>query len=440
MKSLQHQSSPRTLIADLPEHIGGTVTVCGFVDTIRDQKRMQFIVLRDATGLVQIVHPKSDDTLTDLLASLTPESAISITGTVIDAPSVKLGGIEIALEHAELHSLAQSPLPIAEDSTLEKRMDFRQVSLRRPEQQLAFRVQTTLEHAMRQFWRQDGFTEIHSPKLMGTASESGAEVFTVKYFDTTAYLAQSPQFYKQLAMAGGMEKVFEIGPAFRAEPSYTTRHETEFTSVDMEVAWTQSHHDIMALEERFLVQALGAVIEQHGAEIERLFGRMPVLPTVPFPKITVEEAHRILRELGHPPLREDDMDSESERRIAEWSQQQHGHEFLFITDYPATARAFYHRRHEDKPHLTQGFDLLWRGLEITTGAQREHRHDWLVAQAQDRGYDLVPLQGYLDFFRYGCPPHGGMGIGIARIVMRLLDAASIREVTFVSRTPNRLTP
>jgi aspartyl-tRNA synthetase len=432
------QAPPRTLIAALSEPSGQAVRVSGFIETIRDQKHMLFLVLRDGTGVIQLVHSKTGADAA--LEGLTHGSAVSVTGRLVSAPSVKLGGREIAVESLTIHSLAESPLPIASDSALEKQMDWRQVSLRRPDQQLVFRIQTTLEHAMRTFWMREGYTEIHSPKLMGTASESGAEVFRIAYFDRTAYLAQSPQFYKQMAIAGGMEKVFEIGPVFRAEPSFTNRHETEFVSVDMELAWIDSHADIMDLEERWLIEVLGTVVERHGADIETTFGVTLKVPAAPFPKITVEEAHRILHELGHPPLKPDDMDSESERRIAAWAAQEYGHEFLFITDYPAASRAFYHMRHEDRPHLTKGFDLLWRGLEITTGAQREHRLDRLKAQAIDRGYALEPLQGYLDFFRYGCPPHGGMGVGMSRIMMQMLEKPSIRDVILLSRTPNRLAP
>ena len=177
-----------------------------------------------------------------------------------------------------------------------------------------------------------------------------------------------------------------------------------------------------------------------GEEIAVVWGHRLTVPEAPFPRISVAEAHAILKRMGHPPLKDDDMDSESERRIAEYAAAEYGHEFLFITDYPASARAFYHMRHEDRPHLTKGFDLMWRGLEITTGAQREHRYDRLVAQATERGYALEPLKGYLDFFRYGCPPHGGLGLGVGRVLMRILGAATIRDVTLVSRTPNRLLP
>lgn len=435
-----HAELPRSLVSELPRLIGQRVKLCGFVASIRDQKRMRFIVLRDPSGTVQLVHSKDGGGLSATLDDLTLESAVKVTGVVVAAPSVKLGGLEIALDGVEISGLAQSPLPIAEGSGLEKWIDHRQVSLRYPAQQLVFEVQTTLEQAMRSFWQDHGFREIHSPKLMGTFSESGAEVFSVKYFGTTAYLAQSPQFYKQMAVAGGLERVFEIGPAFRAEPSFTARHETEFTSIDMEVGWIDDHHDLMALEERWLAHAISAVAEAHGDDIRRLFGVEVVPPTLPFPKVTFEEARDLLRKLGHVSPKDDDLDSDGERLLAEHMAGETKHEFLFLTDYPASGRAFYHMHQEDRPHLTKGFDLLWRGLEVTTGAQREHRHERLVAQAAERGYELEALADYLDFFRFGCPPHGGMGIGLARLLMRLLGTASIREVTLLSRTPKRLRP
>jgi aspartyl-tRNA synthetase len=430
----------RYAISDLPALVGQRVRLCGFAETIRDQKHMRFIVLRDPTGKVQLTQSKDDASLSDALDGLTPESAIAVTGTVTAAPAVKLGGLEIRLETAEISGLADARLPISEDSGLDKWIDHRQVSLRYPAQQLVFAVQTTLEEAMRSFWAEHGFREIHSPKLMGTASESGSEVFAVKYFGTTAYLAQSPQFYKQMAIAGGMERVFEIGPAFRAEPSFTSRHETEFTSVDMEVAWIDDHYDLMDLEERWLAHAIGAVADAHGAAIQELFGVEIASPALPFPKITFEQARETLGMLGHHLPKAEDIDADGERLLSEWMAEKTGHEFLFITDYPARWRAFYHMRRDDAPHLTRGFDLLWRGMEITTGAQREHRYDRLLAQATERGYKLDALSDYLSFFRYGCPPHGGMGVGLGRVLMRLLKADSIREVTLLSRTPKRLRP
>lgn len=429
-----------SIVSELPLRIGQRVRLHGFADAIRDQKRMRFIIMRDQTGKVQLTHSKDDVALTASLDKLTPESSLIVTGTVVAAASVKLGGLEVILESADICGLADAQLPIARDSGLDKWIDHRQVSLRYPEQQLIFAVQTTLEEAMRAFWKQHGFREIHSPKLMGTFSESGSEVFAVKYFDTTAFLAQSPQFYKQMAIAGGMEKVFEVGPVFRAEPSFTSRHETEFTSIDMEIGWIEDHHQLMEFEERFLAHAISVVAKVHGADISSLFGVELSPPARPFPKVTFAEAQEILARLGYASAGKDDLDAEGERILSDHIAGETGHEFLFITDYPASGRAFYHMRQEERPYLTKGFDLLWRGLEITTGAQREHRYDRLVDQAQERGLSLENLSDYLDFFRFGCPPHGGMGVGLGRMLMRLLNVGSIREVTLISRTPRRLRP
>ncbi|HEY1707012.1 MAG TPA: aspartate--tRNA(Asn) ligase [Rhizomicrobium sp.] len=431
-------SYPRSPIGALRGRIGERVRIAGLIDAIRDHKRVQFLVVRDASGVVQVVREKMPGDAGE--EPLTACSAVEIIGAVRDAPSVRLGGLELAADELRVHSLAASPLPIAAASVLEKQIDHRQISLRRPDQQLILAVQTTLEHAMRHWWAREGFTEIHSPKLMATFSESGADAFAVKYFGRSAFLAQSPQFYKQMAIAGGIEKVFEIGPAFRAEPSFTARHETEFTSIDMEVAWIETHDDLLRLEEEWLAAAIAAVAGRHGAEIAALLGVEIAIPTSPFPRVTMEEAQAIVRASGHMPAKTDDLDPEGERRLSAHIADTFGHEFVFVTDYPATARPFYHHRHDARPDLTRSFDLLFRGIEVTTGAQREHRYDVLRAQALERGYALEPLQSYLDFFRYGCPPHGGMGVGLARLLMALLHRQSVREVTLLSRSPTRLTP
>jgi aspartyl-tRNA synthetase len=349
--------------------------------------------------------------------------------------------LEVRLEEIEIDSLAEPKLPIAPDSSLDKRMDWRYLDLRRPDRRLIFEVQSTVEHAMREFWRKDGFIELHSPKLMGSASESGAELFKVQYFDGVAYLAQSPQFYKQMAMSAGFGRVFEIGPVFRANPSFTSRHDTEFTSVDVEISWIDSHEDVMAFEERWLAFVLAAVAEVHGEQIERTFHTEPVVPAVPFPRVSLGEAKQLLREHGHePPGADDDLDPPSERALSAIVEQEHGHEFAFVTDYPTAVRPFYHMRHAEDPGLTKSFDLLWRGIELTTGAQREHRYEQLVAQARDKGVETGPIQYYLDFFRYGAPPHGGFGFGLTRLLMQLLGQDNVREVTFLYRGPHRLQP
>jgi nondiscriminating aspartyl-tRNA synthetase len=433
----------RTLIGELGEKVGERVRIRGWVHAIRDQKKVQFLVIRDETGLAQVVLPKEDppSDLNEVVSALTAESAVTVTGTVVADERVNLGGLELRLEELAVDSLAEPELPIAADSALDKRMDWRYVDLRRPDRKLIFEVQTTAEHAMREIWHEDGFIELHTPKFMGSASESGAELFKVEYFDGNAYLAQSPQFYKQMAMAAGFGRVFEVGPVFRANPSFTSRHDTEFTSVDVEISWIESHEDVMAFEERWLAHVLAAVKETHGEAIEEAFDTEVVVPAVPFPRIALSDAKDLLREHGHePPPPELDLDPPSERALSAIVKEKHGHEFAFVTDYPTTVRPFYHMRHTDQPTLTKSFDLLWKGIELTTGAQREHRYEPLLAQAKDKKVDTGPIQYYLDFFRFGAPPHGGFGFGLTRLLMQMLGQENVREVTFLYRGPHRLEP
>jgi nondiscriminating aspartyl-tRNA synthetase len=433
----------RTLIAELPERIGERVTVRGWAQAVRDQKRMQFVVVRDETGLAQVALGKDEppNELNRAVSALTAESAVTITGMVVADERVKLGGLELRLEDLQVDALAEPELPIAPDSALDKRIDWRYLDLRRPDRRLIFEVQTAAEHAMREYWRKERFIELHTPKLMRSASESGAELFKVEYFDGQAYLAQSPQFYKQMAMAAGFGRVFEVGPVFRANPSFTSRHDTEFTSVDVEISWIDSHEDVMAFEEAWLAYVLAAVKETHGQAIEATFETELIVPAVPFPRVTLEQAKELLRERGHDaPGAGHDLDPPGERALSAIVEERHGHEFAFVTDYPAAARPFYHMRDPENPTLTKSFDLLWRGVELTTGAQREHRYDQLLAQANDKGVAVAPIEYYLDFFRFGAPPHGGFGFGLTRLLMQMLGQDNVREVTFLYRGPHRLAP
>jgi nondiscriminating aspartyl-tRNA synthetase len=433
----------RTLIAELGGKVGEQATVRGWVHVVRDQKRVQFVMVRDESGQVQVVLSKDDPptALNDQVSALTSESAVTVTGMIVADERVKLG-VELQLDGLSVDSPAESELPITPDTALDKRIDWRYLDLRRPDRRLIFEVQSTVEHAMREFWRKEGFIEIHTPKLMGSASESGAELFKVEYFDGQAYLAQSPQFYKQMAMAAGFGKVFEVGPVFRANPSFTSRHDTEFTSVDVELSWIDSHEDVMAFEEAWLAHVLGAVKDAHGEAIERTFDTEVLVPAVPFPRVTLEAAKELLRSGGHDsvPGPEYDLDPPSERALSALIKEKHGHEFAFVTEYPTSVRPFYHMRFEDRPTVTKSFDLLWKGIELTTGAQREHRYEQLLEQASEKGVETEPIQYYLDFFRYGAPPHGGFGFGLTRLLMQLCNQENVREVTFLYRGPNRLTP
>jgi len=442
---------PRFLVKDTAKHVGEKVRVCGWVNTWRAHGKILFIDLRDISGILQVVFVPSNKEAYELAKTLRPEWVVEIKGQIVKRPEnmvnpkIETGQVEMSVESLVVLSKAETPpIPVGEGNSdqveIDKRMDWRWLDLRNPKNVLIFKVWTLLEAAFREYWAFNNYLEIHSPKLIATASESGAEVFEVKYFDKKAYLAQSPQFYKQMAMAAGFEKVFEVGPVFRAEPSFTSRHATEFTGYDAEISFINSHYDVMEEEERMIVYGLEKVKTVYGEEIQKVFGREVIVPALPFPKISMKDAKDILSKRGITGDKEGDLSPEEERAICEYVKEKHGHEFVFVTEYPVTVRPFYHMHDEKDSSLTKSADLLWNGIEVTTCAQREHRYDILVAQAKAKKMNVKKLQFYLDFFKYGCPPHGGYGMGANRMVMKLLGIDNVREAMFIYRGVKRLTP
>ena len=426
----------RTYIKDITP---GKRRIQGFVENFRNKKNMAFIVVRDITGKLQVTVIKEEHPeFNDMLDQLTINSVVSFEGEVVNSEYVKLGGREMYPTSMKIESVAEA-LPIKEDSDIDVRMDYRWIDLRREKNHLMLKLQTTLTAAMREFLVERDFVEIHTPKLIAAASESGSDVFEVKYFDTKAYLAQSPQFYKQMAMASGLERIFETGPVFRAEKSYTNKHATEFTGFDLEFSYIDSFEDVMKMEEELLAYALAKVKEAHGEELKELYGLDLEVPKLPFPRMKLADVYAELEaRYGYtvPDELKGDLTTEAERMTKQLTADMFGHEFLFITDYNAADRAFYHMR--DDEGVPQGYDLIWRGVEITTGAQREHRYEVLKKQAEEKGL-AEDVKFYLEFFKYGCPPHGGFGIGIDRLTMLFLGT-SIKETQFLFRGPNRLTP
>jgi aspartyl-tRNA synthetase len=389
------------------------------------------VILRDHTGLAKLV-------LEEAVPGLVPEAAIEVV--VILEPAAE-EGVRVAVERLEIAGPAASPLPVTPTSTREQRLDWRYLDLRRRRNRLIFEVQTTAERALRGFCDEWRFLELHSPKLRPMPNKSGDALFPVEYFDRRAYLAQSPQFYKQMAMAAGFDRVLEIAPVFRAQSDPTSRHDTEFTSVDIEMSWIDSEEDLMAFEEEMLRRVIAAVRAAQGPEIARCFGVEVGVPAASFPRLTLVEAKGIVEASGHPAgAIDEDLDARGELRLAEHVAREHGHEFVFITKYPDRSRPFYHMRRETGSIETRSFDLLWKGLEITSGAQREHRYDRLTAQAAARGIPVKVIGPYLDFFKFGCPPHGGFGLGLTRMLMSMLEVDDVREVTYLFRGPDRLTP
>lgn len=430
------------LINELKNEIGNYVNIAGWVDNLRDLKNMQFLILRDHTGYVQTTNNKDGKNLDSIISSLSKDATLFAGGKVLENPKVKLNGYEIQLDYVDVQSVPEGGLPITKESSLDNRLDWRHIDLRDPKKHLIFKIQTAAEHAMREYWLKNGFTEIHSPKLVEGASESGAELFKLDYFGKEASLAQSPQFYKQMAMASGFDRVFEIGPVFRANPSFTSRHDTEFTSVDSEISWIKSHKEIMEMEEKWINYFLSSVFNKYGDDIKKNYGVETKIPSLPFPRVNMDEAYRILDSQGYqvPNEKKGDLDPEGERRLSKYIKDNFNHEFVFVTGYPAKSRPFYHMRFDDKPEITKSFDLIWKGLEVTTGAQREHRYNKLLNQINEKGIDPKSISSYVNFFKHGCPPHGGFGFGLTRMLMNITGLNNVREVTFVYRGPNRLKP
>ena len=430
---------------DLREYFNEEISIEGFVENVRDLQYVQFLVVRDSTGKVQVTVEKNEDNerLNDIVSDLIPESTVKVTGKLFENDKVKLNGMEIIPKEIVVTSKCLGELPInykdSKSTLLDTRLNYRFLDLRNEKNLLMFKVQTCLINAMREFVVKNDFIEIHTPKIISAASESGSQVFEVKYFDRKAYLAQSPQFYKQMAMCSGFERVFEIAPAFRAENSNSYRHATEFTSFDIEISYLGSLDELMDFEENLFIAGLSAVKEKYGDEIKELFGVDVVVPTKPFPRIKLEELYKVLEEkYGFKMNYEDvgDMNSESEKLASKYIMEKYGHEFVFITDFSSKKRAFYHKRVNGIP---QGADLIWKGCETTTLALRENNYEILCNQALEKGLK-DDVKFYLEFFKYGCPPHGGFAIGVDRITMLLLGTGSLKETMFIYRGPSRMEP
>lgn len=435
----------RTLTKEIKGCLGERVIIQGWIQALRDQGSIKFLIVRDISGLIQVVVSKEDKGVFLACKELTLESVVEIEGLVKEEKQAP-GGVEIKAQSITLLSSADSGLPIqvvekaGNETDQQIRLDWRWVDLRKPEKALIFKVWTAMEQAFREYCISNNFIEIHSPKIVVTSTESGSELFEIKYFKQKAYLAQSPQLYKQMAMAAGFEKVFEVGPVFRANPSFTSRHDTEFTMYDVEISFIKSHHDLMEEEEKMMVAMFTAIKEKYGEEIKNLYGQEVKIPTIPFPKLTLKEAKKILAELKIPNERGEDLSPEEERAISQYVKEKEGHDFVFIHNWPAKVRAFYSMRLESDPTLSKTFDLLFKGLEITSGAQREHRYDVLKKQIEEKGFKIEPFESYLNFFKYGCPPHGGFAPGPTRMLMKIFDVGNVREVTYLYRGVNRLTP
>lgn len=425
----------------LAQHAGERVDLFGWLHRLRRLSNVSFLILRDAKGLAQVVI--DEPALIERLASLPSESVLAVTGTIVVQPQAP-GGVELHQPQVEIVSAACEPPPFdlfrpAIPAQLPTMLDHAPVALRHPRQRALFQIAAGLTSGFRATLRASDFVEIHTPKLVATATEGGANVFPVDYFGRPAYLAQSPQFYKQI-MVGVFERVFEVGPVFRAEPHDTPRHLNEYVSLDAEMGFIEDHTTVMRVLTGVMAGMLQALDEEASPALLTL-GIVP--PRVPeaIPSIHFAAAQELIAaETGEDLQGEPDLAPAHERWLGEWAQRAYGSDFLFVTGYPMAKRPFYTHPDPARPEYSRGFDLLFRGLELVTGGQRLHRYAEYLEALAGRGLDVAPFAGYLEAFKHGMPPHGGFAIGLERMVARLTGIENIREATLFPRDLHRLTP
>ena len=436
----------RIWTTELGQHAGERVRLAGWLHRLRQLKDISFLVLRDAQGLAQIV--VEDQALTERLAQIPNESVLEIEGLAVAEPQAP-GGVEVHRPVVDvLVPSAEAPPLDLYRPTLKAQLptilDHAPVALRHPRQRALFRLAAASMAGFRATLAARDFVEIQTPKIVGAATEGGANVFALDYFGRPAYLSQSPQLYKQI-MVGVFERVFEVGPAFRAEPHDTPRHINEFVSLDVEQGFIRDHFDVMETLNRVLEGMIAAIREQAAGALALLGARgAPLqLPQVPraIPSIHFEEALELFsRATGEDVRGEPDLAPIHERWLGERASREHGSDFLFVWGYPTAKRAFYTHPDPDRPACSRGFDLLFRGLELVSGGQRLHRYEDYLATLARRGMSPASFEGYLEAFRHGMPPHGGFAIGLERWVARLIEAPNIRETSLFPRDLTRLTP
>ncbi len=422
----------RILVKELGTYVDQAVEVKGWVHRIRELGGISFVLLRDRTGMVQLVYEGK--------VGFTQESVLSVQGTVRKNEKAP-GGLEIHAANTEILAQAHPDLPIPinqdpEKLSLEALLDNRMLSIRIPKIRSIFKVQATLLKGFSRYLRQNGFTEIKTSKLIGSGTEGGTGLFSVEYFDTRVYLAQSPQFYKQAMISSGLERVFEIGHAYRAEKHDTPRHLNEYVSLDVEMAFIESEHELMDLEQGILNHIFRLVQEENREDLEVYKATVPTEDEVNrIPRMTYDEAKEIISREGGKKVF--DINPEGERILCDWAVKEHGVDAVFVYAFPRKKRPFYAYPEGQK---TRSFDLLFRGLEITTGGRRIHQYEMLLDALPKFGLTPEGLGAYLDIFKYGCPPHGGFAIGLERLTQKILGLSNVKEASLFPRDRKRTTP
>jgi len=418
--------------------------ITGWVSTVRDLGNIKFLILRSGEGLTQVIFKRGvvAEQLMTLVETLSLEDVVAVRGRAISHPNAPRG-IEVRPSDIWVLSKAETPLPMDVSgkitSTLDTRLDWRVLDLRRPENAAVFRIQAKIVEGMEDYLREQGYLQVFTPCLMGAPSESGAEAFPVLYFNKTAFLRQDPQLHRQLLMAAGFDKIFDLGPNWRAEPSHTPRHLCEHHACAVEFAFMEDESDMIRVEEALVVATLQRVKEACADELELLHAAIRIPPR-PFPELRFPQIYEVLEELGKPIGYGEDYDRESEMLLWKYVREKYGTDFFFVNRFPFRVKPFYVMRVDDDPRWARSVDLLYKGLELSSGGQREHRYDRIIQQLQEKEMTVESMEWFTKFFKYGVPPHGGFCLGIERLVMQLLNVGNIREVTLFPRTPERMLP
>ena len=425
---------------ELQNHIGSEVKIHGSIYKIRKMHGCAFVLLRTKRDVVQCIY--SEEQAKFPLEELVEESCVIFTAHVAEEPRSKMG-YELQLKEVEILSKPAEASPIVinnklVDTSIENLLNFRPITLRNEKQRAIFKIQEGITCGMREFLMRENFTEIHTPKIVYAGAEGGANIFKLDYFGKEAYLAQSPQFYKQM-MVGVFERVFEIAPVFRAEKHDTARHLNEYTGVDLEMGYIESFEEIMETETKMLQNVMCCLKEHYAAELELLQVELPVIETIP--QIKFREAKEFIAKEYHREIKDyEDFEPEEEKLLCELMKQKTGSEFVFVTHYPSKKRPFYAMESRKNPEETESFDLLFRGLEITTGGQRIHSYEEQVKKMEKRSMNVELFESYLMMHKYGMPPHGGLGLGLERFTSKLLGQENVRLSTLFPRDIHRLVP
>ncbi len=432
----------RSHFAECATKVGQTVKVAGWVQENRNMGGLRFLLLKDKSGLLQVtvVRDEASEEIKKAVSGLTRESVVELIGELKKSEKAP-GGVELIPKSFIVINKADSPTPIDTsgkiNSDLSKRLDNRFLDLRNQKSLAIFKVRSKMFKSFVDYFDSHGFTNINTPKITSAGAESGSELFPIVYFDKEAFLSQSPQLYKQMMVCAGFERVYEIAPVFRAENSNTPRHQTEFTGIDFEMGFIKHTSDIMDFIDGLFTSVISDLKEKCSEELALWNINLEIPKNIP--RITMSEAKKLLAEKGKIISEDEDFDPEGEKLVGQIIKEKYDSDFVFVTNYPVGKRPFYHFYNADGK-TTDAFDLLWKGVEIATGGQREHRYDILKKQAKEKGIDFDSMGWYADLFKYGAPPHGGVGFGLDRLVQRLFDFDNVREVVLLPRDPIRITP